>query len=114
MYYIVCASPYYIRRHSLAVFARTQANMLGGESSKKTAVGPGEKTARGVAANVMSVYAYGFVGPARMQFSGGGPANAPLTNPFLALGLRVAGSECGRRRMMGGSVRTRLRGQGHR
>ncbi|CBN75888.1 hypothetical protein Esi_0186_0052 [Ectocarpus siliculosus] len=60
------------------------ANMLGGESSKKT-VGPGEKTARGVAANVMSVYAYGFVGPARMQFSGGGPTNA-LTNPFLALG----------------------------
>ncbi|CAB1102409.1 unnamed protein product [Ectocarpus sp. CCAP 1310/34] len=84
MYYIVCASPYYIRRHSLAVFARSQANMLGGESSKKT-VGPGEKTARGVAANVMSVYAYGFVGPARMQFSGGGPTSA-LTNPFLALG----------------------------
>ncbi|CAB1105788.1 unnamed protein product [Ectocarpus sp. CCAP 1310/34] len=33
----------------------------------------------------MSVYAYGFVGPARMRFSGGGPTNA-LTNPFLALG----------------------------
>lgn len=66
--------------------------MLGGESSKKT-VGPGEKTARGVAANVMSVYAYGFVGPARMQFSGGG-AHQRSDKPFPRVGFsRVAGSE---------------------
>ncbi|CAN0484199.1 unnamed protein product, partial [Ectocarpus sp. 12 AP-2014] len=59
------------------------ANMLGERSTKKD--GPGEKSARGVCANVMAVLAYGFIGPSRMKFSKSGPTNH-ATNPFMALG----------------------------
>ncbi|CAN0515201.1 unnamed protein product, partial [Ectocarpus sp. 12 AP-2014] len=59
------------------------ANMLGERSTKKD--GPGEKSARGVCANVMAVLAYGFIGPSRMKFSSSGPTNH-ATNPFMALG----------------------------
>lgn len=46
---------------------------------------PGERSARGIVANMLAPFSYGFIGPARLQFSQGQPTDA-TNNPLLAVG----------------------------